>query len=690
MEYGVSLQAGGQLFPEQNGHMLNCKEAKSRLKKLTAGTEEHTQLQDVLFRTNGISEIVLPTMSYKVNTSSSQCGLSGGFGSSEHIAIGEEVVLHVDQVQCLPKDTPLLTKGVTPVSFAQIIALAGDFYGVPGEAISLPGGSDANKTERFKKAFATLVDAPNSEVSKIIWQLNEEYQLVKESSLHRHCYSSHLVEQDNVIHKIKPDIHDLLVDNSDHFSENAKDAYRIGHNYAIEVAREAGKTKDLDGLKRAYAIDAFACHFLTDLFAAGHIRNQRGKLEEFLISIGFSGAHAKPLAGVLTAAQHEKDGTEGLNVANKRGESWRAFGDGNFFTPKNADNKTNAVAATQASANEIYRAYSQPDVQHPGTVEDLIPFATSCNRLPIYSVEKNGGSLQLFILRDGKKIEVTNKLGYINEGIPQAIRYLPEGYIDGFVEKIINPLNIGIDAIPVIKAAKTVVVPQWEKLTGTVWHLVGLSTYYQARIEHQRLNDKINEVADMVEATYKNTVEILKQMHLAIIKLDKMEWKLKVGEIEEAIKIIQDSAHHYRLYYKTKIDPKQLEEIENDLFKAYIRLSRVFNHGTALENDNMLTAYKESLDSSMQPADVNLKVTFWFRQMLEYQVQAFGFYLMLSAARDPNTNINDKVCVFESDIMNQVQANQAHIDIDLIYQSHHYLTIQMERSKVKQLQIDYL
>ncbi|HVX00966.1 MAG TPA: hypothetical protein VHA52_11100, partial [Candidatus Babeliaceae bacterium] len=436
MSYPVALTSKRLQQPENSPHesrILNRQEAKARLQKLTPGTEEHCKLQAALINASGIIEINLPSANYRVNTSSEDCVLLGGFGSSEHVAIGEAVKL-----QGLPENTPLLLKGPTRVQFYHIIALAGDFYGVVGQAISLPGGTDLEKTERFKMAFNTIVQADNDELRRVLLEINHECTAVKNSGLPHHCYSSQLIEQNSAIKKIKKDIGELLIDNSDHFSQNALDAYRIGHTLAITMAREAGRQKDLEGLKRAYALDAFACHFLTDLFAAGHIRNQRGELETFLIrDLKFPNDRAKPLAGILTFAQHEKDGNEGLNVANKKGDQWRAYGDGSFFTPKNKENKERAIFATQRSVDEVYHAYLNPDSLEPSTVDQFIPYATPFNPFPIYSIEGNS----LFLNQGSMKIEVKTQFDYLTQGLSHASRYLPQQYISGFIDGYINPLN---------------------------------------------------------------------------------------------------------------------------------------------------------------------------------------------------------------------------------------------------------
>ena len=67
-----------------------------------------------------------------------------------------------------------------------------------------------------------------------------------------------------------PSYLDLSRLNFDHFGADAHAAYNAGHYCAME---EAAKPKgDLDV---AYAMNAFADHYLGDLFSAGHMRTPR-------------------------------------------------------------------------------------------------------------------------------------------------------------------------------------------------------------------------------------------------------------------------------------------------------------------------------------------------------------------------------------------------------------------------------
>lgn len=59
-------------------------------------------------------------------------------------------------------------------------------------------------------------------------------------------------------------------------------AYAVGHGIALKLARQAASEKTFEEkrkkLMEAYLYDAFAAHFLTDLFSAGHLRVPRRQL----------------------------------------------------------------------------------------------------------------------------------------------------------------------------------------------------------------------------------------------------------------------------------------------------------------------------------------------------------------------------------------------------------------------------
>lgn len=664
--FGVSFPSPSQ------GEVLNWQQAQSRLQNLDPSSEEHRKLQGVLARCAGIFEINLPDMTYKVNTVSHHCILLGGFGSSEHVDIGEAV-----RLKGLQPDEPLLVKGTSPVRFPHIVALAGDFYGIAGQAISLPGGTTHEKRQRFIHAFNTLALPGNEEeVRKILGEIEQECFAVKHSSLPHHCYSNQMMEKHAAIKRIKGDVEELLVDNSDHFSLNAEEAYLIGHTLALEKAREAGAKQDLNGLKLAYAMDAFACHFLTDLFAAGHIRNQRGPLETALVQLGFELQWAKKFAGLLTGAQHEKDGHEGLNVSNHRGDYWRAYGDGNYFAHKNNQNKKQAILATQTSVDEIHDAYNNPEALPNSRVTDLIPHATPLNPLPIYFVE-NG---QLFLYRGHEKIAIQTKYDYCTKAISHALRYLPENYVMGFIK---GQIPLTFETPPILEK---VVIPLMDSLTGSVWRIVGIASHKQVAHESKKINEKIDEMAERVMGTYEHSVQILHQINELSVQVDELAWNDLLKEIRDPISVIKDIIHEQK-YYEIESKKARLKEALSKVWDAHIRLGRVFTEGTA-SSKNLLLVYQTSLkkNQTMSPEEIKIAVTLWFRQMLEYQVQAFCIYQALQGRRDEeDRQIQSDLLAFEFVILKQIQANNEFIDEQFIYENQDFISVQLQKAKVHRL-----
>lgn len=674
--------------------VLSRQEANSRLHQLTPGTEEYNKLQLALTKASGIVEITLREAVYKVDTASEDYVVRGGFGPSEHFAIGKSVTL-----PGLPPDTPLIERGSTKVRFEQIVALAGDYYGIAGQAISLPSKTPEERIERFKKAFNNLAEeADPAELQEVLKEIEQECHEVHNSSLPHHCYSSHLMEHMKKTQKIKPNFEDLLLDNSDHFSEEAKQAYIAGHTYALAEAQKAGgkptQEERLAGLKRACAIDAFASHFLTDLFAAGHIRNQRGKLELFLLkllessSIKLTSQNIKQLAAILTGAQHEKDGNEGLNVKNGQGEDWRAYGDGSFFTPKNEKNRKKAQDAIQRSVQEVYDAYLagvEQKVPAPSTVHQLIPQVTPFNPLPLYSCDGKS----LFLHHGGSSIEITSLTDYLNKGLSQALRYLPEDYITGLILSKIRGFlpNISIP-VPITK----IVIPLAERVTDIVWHTAGIATYYQVKQEANKLNSKIDEMAAIVVATHDKCEEILRQIQDLQVQVGQLKWDKLTKEVRRPVEIIEKRVHQLQNNNIEIMSDRLLELAETELCDAKDSLYKVFKLGTAIEHRSILGAYAERLEvqNNMSPKEKKITVTLWFWQILQYQVQAFSLSTTLRLIREGYQEgrveelekVQRLVSVFFFHLSEQVEANQEHVDTSLISQSYSYIKLQLKKSEI--------
>lgn len=116
---------------------------------------------------------------------------------------------------------------------------------------------------------------------------------------------------------------------------DAQEAYVVGHKKALDIAREAGRqstpgAKDAK-LKEAYCYDAFACHFLTDLFSSGHLRVDRRGLHTSglggAVTQGYSAYKEKPAWDLQAQIMHDDDSATGLMVSNRDGDCWIAYGD---------------------------------------------------------------------------------------------------------------------------------------------------------------------------------------------------------------------------------------------------------------------------------------------------------------------------------------------------------------------------
>jgi hypothetical protein len=185
---------------------------------------------------------------------------------------------------------------------------------------------------------------------------------------------------------------DLAGVNADHFSErgNSRKAYEAGHTLAIELAAAARRTGDAHMLQQAFLMDAFACHYLTDMFAAGHVRTQRWAMHE-------AARPANALGDMFSEQSHSEDNWYGLNLrsdAHPRG--WYAQGDLLYFNDTNADNRNRIVEAVAASVAEVAYAHSEGGT-FDSTMARFFPTVKSTETSkPLCKVDGTNG----FMLRD--------------------------------------------------------------------------------------------------------------------------------------------------------------------------------------------------------------------------------------------------------------------------------------------------
>ncbi|MES2504089.1 MAG: phospholipase [Myxococcota bacterium] len=298
------------------------------------------------------------------------------FEASEHTLVGDEVSLP-DGLEKLS-----LPNGLK-LSFGEIVSM-GDFYGIVGSPIS-EGANQKEKEGRFLSAFNLFASSGHAvgEVKQIVHALHENLDKLlpqieagfpvaevfdkggKERVKNWNCLTGGGC---GVLWWTMPGrFLQLAEKNYDHFGHDSVTTYQIGHRLAVNHAVQAGKTSDQAGLELALAMEAFACHFLSDRFASGHIRVPRIELANEV--------YPSTVGSLLAGFMHNEDGADGLHVHNERGDKWVAFGDGRHLEPANRMNKRIMEEALQTSVNEINMAYRAQEVVSSAKALRLIPHA---------------------------------------------------------------------------------------------------------------------------------------------------------------------------------------------------------------------------------------------------------------------------------------------------------------------------
>lgn len=280
------------------------------------------------------------------------------FEAGEHQWLG----LRGAQLACAALGLPPTTfdklqrrAGDVELSYGEIAALSGDFYASPEDLFDekpapIPWMYEQNDLSDLRKAFATELDwikrenrganvgYPNNNIA-FAWNAKSYVE--------------------------------LALDNTDHFGWHNVLAYCRYHKKAIECALSArSESIEDEGFRRALYYNGFADHFLTDGFAAGHIRVPRQQIRDWASKVGYN----EKLAGLLSKLLHDQDGhvstlhahgegrlssDEGLPVRNARGVDWSTRCDGQLFI---VEEKSEApliaepVSAVTASLVELYTA----------------------------------------------------------------------------------------------------------------------------------------------------------------------------------------------------------------------------------------------------------------------------------------------------------------------------------------------
>ncbi|WP_449220959.1 phospholipase [Tistrella mobilis] len=298
------------------------------------------------------------------------------FEGGEHTAIGDQVILYFS-----PEDAgtpawqvPLRLANGLQLTYGQIVALGGDFYGLPDRPIA-DGITPEDRVARFTDAFNSLAVKPDShdEALKILQVMQTEIDAAQKAM--REGQEPH-VAYDALGDKLSIEWNKitggstvpprlgrylrLALTNWDHFGVWAVAAYTAGHTAALQQAVKAGRTGRREDLVLAYAMNAFADHYLSDLFSAGHLRTPRRQLY-----YGVIGPVQGYLGSQLSRYMHDEDCKFGLDVQNAVGDRWRAYGDKRYFDTIDVGNRNRVNTTVQASADEIWEACNTGSAVEP-------------------------------------------------------------------------------------------------------------------------------------------------------------------------------------------------------------------------------------------------------------------------------------------------------------------------------------
>lgn len=212
------------------------------------------------------------------------------YNYAEHMFLGNELHLRFGPDTVRAADRKLRLANGLELSYGQINGLGGDFFG--GFKPICQGKDFEEQCKFFTQAYGCLGEDPNAvaEVDKILKTREEEVaaigNAVRNGTSAAAAYKKMAAEASWFGMKEEGELQLITVNrpnsgeyqapsylrlaqlNLDHFGDDARTAYSAGHYCAMGKAAEGN-------LDVAYAMNAFADHYLGDCFAAGHMRTPR-------------------------------------------------------------------------------------------------------------------------------------------------------------------------------------------------------------------------------------------------------------------------------------------------------------------------------------------------------------------------------------------------------------------------------
>lgn len=296
-----------------------------------------------------------------------------GFATPEHKAAGDAVTLRF----IAPNGTvkPLNNKltmfsfnNSQPVrsnlvlSYGDIIALYGDYFSA-AQPISTQK-DEISGANCFIDGFNQLANSRQPIISEV-FDINKK-SYVKNDTLNGY------IQQIMLVFTLGKKYFDNTNDNLDHFYEWSIIAYNTGHQVALQMAKKGHEMRQMGDfeaanqyLNLAYQMNAAAGHYLSDTYAAGHLR-ELSLRQQLSARFGLIG-------GILVNNMHNEDNTLGVKVSNQAGDHWVAYGDENYNRAENATNRQMINKTLQASADEIFTTYQTGLAPEKSQVTNYLP-----------------------------------------------------------------------------------------------------------------------------------------------------------------------------------------------------------------------------------------------------------------------------------------------------------------------------
>ena len=360
------------------------------------------------------SPISKATANYDLLIDTSYKKRHAGFGNIEHRQIGDDILLKWGHLPHKFENNHLQLSNGIVLSYGEIIMFAGDLFGSKDASIS--HCPQEYRQVCFYKQFRSL-DKMNTNPSRnALHQIpvyrryfnelsNKMRQAKLEGKSESQYYLQHGPEITKSLNRLSGggsfisdyipfgEYIQLASVNYDHFVPGALSAYETGHKVALDKAIEAhqaDKSGDTEKaytlLSKAYAMNGFANHFIMDAMSAGHFRTPRVEIEEHVLL-------PKALCLLIANLMHDEDNRVGLNVTNKLGFSWHAYGDGFLNTPEASHQLSLIHTLVQNSADAIYAAFESGEMPRHFDEMSLLPDYDRINQLnnhpPLFKWENN-------------------------------------------------------------------------------------------------------------------------------------------------------------------------------------------------------------------------------------------------------------------------------------------------------------